>query len=81
MPFAQARWCGAHGIDNVQVLSDHRDLSFGTRYGLVMKEHRLLARAIFVIDSSDIVTYKEIVSEVKTHPNYEAAIEAATSAK
>jgi thiol peroxidase len=81
LPFAQARWCGAAGIDKVQTLSDHRDLSFGEAYGVAMQENRLLARAVFVVDSNDIVTYAEYVSEVTTHPNYEAAIEAAKQAK
>jgi len=81
LPFAQARWCAAAGIENVQVLSDHRDLSFGKAYGVLMEEYRLLARAIFVVDSSGTVTYKEIVNEVGTHPNYEAAVEAAKQAK
>jgi thiol peroxidase len=81
LPFAQARWCGAAGIDKVQTLSDHRDLSFGEAYGIAMKENRLLARAVFVVDSNDVVTYAEYVPEVTTHPNYEAAIEAAKAAK
>ncbi|WAA11685.1 thiol peroxidase [Fervidibacillus halotolerans] len=81
LPFAQARWCGAAGIDNVQMLSDHRDLSFGNAYGVHIKELRLLSRSIFVIDSSDRVTYVEYVDEVTNHPNYEAAIEAAKRAK
>lgn len=81
LPFAQARWCGAAGIDKVQTLSDHRDLSFGEAYGVVIKEHRLLARAVFVVDSNDVVTYAEYVPEVTTHPNYEAALEAAKAAK
>ena len=81
LPFAQARWCGAAGIDKVQTLSDHRDLSFGEAYGVAMQENRLLARAVFVVDSNDTVTYAEYVSEVTTHPNYEAAIEAAKQAK
>lgn len=81
LPFAQARWCGAAGIDKVQTLSDHRDLSFGEAYGVAMKENRLLARAVFVVDSNDVVTYAEYVPEVTTHPNYEAAIEAAKAAK
>lgn len=81
LPFAQSRWCAAQGLDNVLVLSDHRDLSFGEAYGVHMKELRLLARSVFIVDSSDTVVYKEIVSEVGTHPNYEAAIEAAKQAK
>ena len=76
LPFAQARWCAAEGIENVQTLSDHRDLSFGEAYGVVMKEFRLLARSIFVIDQNDKVTYVEYVSEGTDHPNYENAIEA-----
>ncbi|MDP4085968.1 MAG: thiol peroxidase [Bacillota bacterium] len=81
LPFAQGRWCGANGIENVQTLSDHRDLSFGEAYGVAIKELRLLARAVFVVDSNDTVTYVEYVSEATNHPNYEAAIEAAKSAK
>jgi thioredoxin-dependent peroxiredoxin len=81
LPFAQKRWCGANGIENVQTLSDHRDVSFGQAYGVLIKELRLLARAVFVIDSNDKVTYVEYVPEVTNHPNYEAAIEAAKAAK
>ena len=62
-------------------LSDHRDLSFGEAYGIAMQENRLLARAVFVVDSNDTVTYAEYVSEATDHPNYEAAIEAAKQAK
>lgn len=81
LPFAQKRWCGAAGIENVQTLSDHRDLSFGEAYGVAIKELRLLTRAVFVIDSNDTVTYVEYVSEATNHPNYEAALEAAKAAK
>jgi thioredoxin-dependent peroxiredoxin len=81
LPFAQKRWCGANGIENVQTLSDHRDLSFGEAYGVVIQELRLLARAVFVVDSTDTVTYVEYVSEATNHPNYEAVLEAAKNAK
>ncbi len=81
LPFAQKRWCGANGIENVQTLSDHRDLSFGEAYGVVIQELRLLTRAVFVVDSSDTITYVEYVSEATNHPNYEAALEAARNAK
>ncbi|MCQ6274394.1 thiol peroxidase [Bacillus sp. V3B] len=81
LPFAQGRWCAAAGIDKVQTLSDHRDLSFGEAYGVAIQELRLLARSVFVVDSNDNVTYAEYVSEVTDHPNYEAAIEAAKQAK
>lgn len=81
LPFAQGRWCAAAGIDQVQTVSDHRDLSFGEAYGVAIKELRLLARAVFVVDSSNTVTYVEYVSEATNHPNYEAAIAAAQAAK
>ncbi|MBP3040384.1 thiol peroxidase [Bacillaceae bacterium Marseille-Q3522] len=81
LPFAQKRWCAAAGIENLQTLSDHRDLSFGKAYGVAIEELRLLARAVFVIDSNDTVTYTEYVSEATNHPNYEAAVEAAKAAK
>jgi thioredoxin-dependent peroxiredoxin len=81
LPFAQKRWCGAAGIENVQTVSDHRDLSFGEAYGVAIKELRLLTRAVFVVDSSDTVTYVEYVPEATDHPNYEAAIEAAKQAR
>ena len=81
LPFAQKRWCASNGLENVQTLSDHRDLSFGEAFGVHIKELRLLARAVFVIDANDKVTYVEYVSEATNHPNYEAAIEAAKAAK
>jgi thioredoxin-dependent peroxiredoxin len=81
LPFAQKRWCGSNGIENVQTLSDYKDLSFANGYGVLMEHLRLLARAIFVIDSSDTITYVEYVGEGTDHPNYEAAIEAAKAAK
>jgi thiol peroxidase len=77
LPFAQKRWCGAAGIKNVQTLSDHRDASFGMAYGVLIKELHLLARAVFVIDKTGIVRYKQIVPEISSEPNYEAAINAA----
>jgi thiol peroxidase len=81
LPFAQKRWCASNGLENVQTLSDHRDLSFGEAYGVHIKELRLLARAVFVVDANDKVTYVEYVSEATNHPNYEAAIEAAKAAQ
>ena len=76
LPFAQKRWCGAAGAERVVTLSDHREASFGTAYGTLIKELRLLARAVFVVDGSGVVRYVEYVPEVTTHPNYEAAIAA-----
>lgn len=80
LPFAQKRWCGAAGIERVQTLSDHRELSFGKNYGVAIKEMRLLARAVFVVDQNDQITYVEYVSEATNHPDYEAPILAAKKA-
>lgn len=80
LPFAQQRWCAANGVKNLDTLSDHRDASFGENYGVLIKELRLLARAIFVVDANDKVTYVEYVDEVTNHPDYEAALSAAKQA-
>ena len=66
--------------DRIQVVSDHRDTSFGTAYGVLIKELRLLARAVFVVDGGGTVRYVEIVPEMTEHPNYEAALAAVTQA-
>lgn len=76
LPFAQKRWCAAEGLDNVITLSDHRDLSFGENFGVIMKELRLLARSVFVLDKDNKVIYAEIVSEGTNHPDYDKALEA-----
>ena len=75
LPFAQKRFCGAHGIDKVITLSDHKDLSFGLNYGFVMEESRLLARGVIVLDRDNTVRYVEYVKEVGSHPDYDKAIE------
>lgn len=77
LPFAQKRWCGAANATDVQVLSDHKKASFGKAYGALIKELRLLTRAVFAIDGSGTVRYVEYVPEVTTHPNYDAALAAA----
>jgi thiol peroxidase len=77
LPFAQKRWCGAAGVENVQTLSDHRDAAFGKTYGVLIKDLRLLARTVFVVDKQGIVRYVEFVKEVASEPNYEAALNAA----
>ena len=79
LPFAQKRWCGAAGIDRVETLSDHRDLSFGENYGFILEGLRLLSRGIVVIDKDDVVRYVEYVPEVTSAVNFDAA-EAATKA-
>ena len=80
LPFAQKRWCGAAGVHRVQALSDHRDASFGRAYGALIKELRLLARAVFVVDGGGTVRYVEYVPEVTSHPDYDAALAAARQA-
>ena len=80
LPFAQKRWCGAFAVDNLKMLSDHKDASFGSNYGTLIKELRIESRAIFVIDRNNRVSYAEYVKEVADHPNYEAALQAARSA-
>jgi len=76
LPFAQARWCGAAGITRVQTLSDHRDASFGLSYGVLLKDLRLLARAVFVVDQAGIIRYVQLVNEIAKEPDYDAVIEA-----
>ncbi len=80
LPFAQARWCGAAGVDQVQTLSDHFDLNFGDSYGVHIKELRLDTRAIFVVDSSGTIVHAEYVPEMTDHPDYDAALAAAKAA-
>ena len=76
LPFAQKRFCSTAGITKLKVLSDHRDVSFGTHYGVLIKELRILTRAIFVIGADDTIKYVEYVKEMTNHPNYEAALDA-----
>ena len=75
LPFAQARWCGAAGVDRVQTVSDHKDLSFGSAYGLTIKELRLLARAVLVVDKASTVQYIQVVNEVTNEPDYQAVLD------
>lgn len=76
LPFAQKRWCGAAGVTKVKTFSDHRDASFGTAYGVLIKEMRLLARAVFVVDREGTVRYVQLVKEVTDEPDYEAILKA-----
>jgi thiol peroxidase len=76
LPFAQSRWCGAAGVEQVITLSDHRDAAFGEAYGLLIKELRLLGRAVMVLDREGVVRYYQLVKEVSEEPDYDAALEA-----
>jgi thiol peroxidase len=76
LPFAQARWCGAAGVKNVKTLSDHHSMALADALGLHLKELRLLARSVMIIDANGKITYMQIVSEVTDEPDYESAIAA-----
>ena len=76
LPFAQQRWCGAAGVKNVRTLSDHRKAEFGNAFGVLIKELRLLARAVFIVDSKGVIQYIQIVDELTNEPNYDEVIEA-----
>lgn len=80
LPFAQQRWAQEHSATNVTLLSDHKEASLGQGFGVLIKELRLLARAVFVIDTGGKVTYMELVKEMTDPPNYEAALKAAREA-
>ena len=75
LPFAQQRFCVANDIENSIVVSDHRTLDFGMKYGFAIDELRLLARGIVIVDKDDTVKYVEYVKEVGTHPDYDKALE------
>jgi thioredoxin-dependent peroxiredoxin len=81
LPFAQKRWCGAAGVERVITLSDHRDASFGTAYGTLIKELRLLARCVFVVDKAGIIRYIQLVNEVTHEPDYEPILKAVKALK
>jgi len=76
LPFAQRRWCGAAGVERVQTYSDHREASFGMAYGVLIKELRLLARAVFVVDKTGTVRYVQVVKELANEPNYDEVLAA-----
>lgn len=80
LPFAQDRWCIAADVKNINMFSDHRTASFGQAFGVLIKELRLLARAVFVVDREGIVRYTQIVDELTNEPDYEAALKAAKEA-
>ena len=77
LPFAQKRWCGAAGVDQVITLSDHRQASFGQAFGVLIRELRLLARAVFVLDADHVIRHIQIVREIAEEPDYEAVLAAA----
>src|SRR5215472_6496137 len=80
LPFAQKRWCNNFQVDRVKMLSDHKDGSFGSNYGTLIKELRIESRAIFVVDKNNTIRHAEYVKEVADFPNYESALSAARAA-
>ena len=76
LPFAQARWCGAAGVNNVVTVSDYKDKVFSKNYGAYINELGLLTRAVFVVDENNKVTYVEYLNEITEEPNYDKALEA-----
>ncbi len=81
LPFAQKRWCGAAGVDRLTTASDHREASFGSAYGVLIKELRLLARAVFVIDRTGTVRYVQLVKDIGQEPDYASVLEAIKQVK
>jgi thiol peroxidase len=80
LPFAQKRWCGAAGVERLRTYSDHREASFGQAYGVLIKELRLLARAVFVVDRAGVLRYAQLVRELTQEPDYEAVLQAVKAA-
>lgn len=79
LPFAQAKWCGAEGLDKAIMLSDYYDQSFGKAYGLLMEEWHLLARAVLVLDEDNQIVYTQYLENVNSEPDYVSAITALKS--
>jgi thiol peroxidase len=79
LPFAQKRWCTQFAADNIKMVSDHKDASFGTSFGTLIKELRIESRAIFVVDKDNKIRYAQYVKEVADHPDYDAALACAKS--
>lgn len=75
LPFAQARWCGNSGIENVVTVSDYKDREFSKVYGLYIKELGLVSRAVIVVDENNKIVYTEYLDEITNEPNYEKALE------
>lgn len=75
LPFASKRFCSTEGIERIKTCSDHRDASFGTNYGVLVKELRLLARSVFLVDAEDKIRYMEIVKEMTDEVDFEKALQ------
>ncbi|MBD1866431.1 thiol peroxidase [Cyanobacteria bacterium FACHB-471] len=73
LPFAQTRWQAIEKVTNITMLSDYRDLDFARSWGLLVQDLGLLTHAVYVVDSTGIVTYQEIVTELTAEPDYAVA--------
>ncbi len=80
LPYAQKRWCGAAGVDQVKTLSDHMTAEFGEKYATLIKERRIHRRAVFVVDRNDKLTYVAYMTALADEPDYAAVLAAAKSA-
>jgi Peroxiredoxin len=79
LPFAQGRFCGAEGIDNVVTLSDFRSNDFAEKYGVLLADGALkglFARSVVVVDENGKVIYNQLVNEITEEPDYQAALKA-----
>jgi thiol peroxidase len=80
LPYTQKRWCGAAGVEQVMTLSDHQNADFGEKYGVLIKERRILRRAVFVVGRDGKVVYADYMPVLGDEPNYDAVLEAAKKA-
>jgi thiol peroxidase len=80
LPYTLKNWCGAAGVERVMVLSDAHDVEFAEKYGCLIKERRILRRAVFVVDRKGKVVYADYMTALGDHPNYEEVLEAAKAA-
>ncbi len=76
LPFAQKRFCDSFNIGDITLLSDYKDRDFGQKYGLLIKELGLLARAVIIVDAAGKINYLQLVKELTTEPNYDEVLEA-----
>ena len=76
LPFAQNRFCGAEGIENLETISDYQDRSFAKSWGLLIDELKILARAVYVVDKDDTIVYAQVMDEMTDEPDYAAALAA-----
>jgi thiol peroxidase len=77
LPYAQAAWCGAAGVDQVMVVSDHLSAAFGEQYGCLIKERRILRRSVFVLDQNGVIQYVAYLPTLGDEPNYDEVLAAA----